>query len=221
MNKIYEIFGSLQIFVQLLLWTLSFYWIDFELFTYILNNYYYIKILAGIIILACQLYLFQFLYYLIKVDSIYEKDDDDNELQNISEKTDFTSCKKCNILRPKRAHHCRVCNKCILEMDHHCFSLNKCIGKENYNFFIKYIIMLELNSCYVFWIALYVCINYYSDLKLFGLIKYGILIFVSFMSSCGLFFYLMFHIYLYLADLTTVEFLYPNLRVDGNKITKN
>jgi ribosomal protein L40E len=220
MNKIYEILGNLQIFIQYLLWTLSFYWIDFELFTYILNNYPYIKILTGIIILACQLFLFQFLYYLIKVDSIFEKDDD-NELQNISEKTDFTSCKKCNILRPKRAHHCRACNKCILEMDHHCFSLNKCIGKENYNFFIKYIIMIELNSCYAFWIALYVCINYYSVIKLAGLIKYGILIFVSFMSSCGLFFYLMFHIYLYLADLTTVEFLYPNLRVDGNKITKN
>jgi ribosomal protein L40E len=220
MNKIYEILGNLQIFIQLLLWTLSFYWIDFELFTYILNNYPYIKILTGIIILACQLFLFQFLYYLIKVDSIFEKDDD-NELQNISEKTDFTSCKKCNSLRPKRAHHCRACNKCILEMDHHCFSLNKCIGKENYNFFIKYIIMIELNSCYAFCIALYVCINYYSELKLNGLIKYGILIFVSFMSSCGLFFYLLFHLYLYLADLTTVEFLYPNLRVDENKIPQN
>jgi hypothetical protein len=81
MNKIYEILGNLQIFIQLLLWTLSFYWIDFELFTYILNNYPYIKILTGIIILACQLFLFQFLYYLIKVDSIFEKDDD-NELQN-------------------------------------------------------------------------------------------------------------------------------------------
>ena len=70
----------------------------------------------------------------------------DKELENISEKHDFTSCKKCNIFRPKRTHHCRYCNKCILDMDHHCFSLNKCIGKNNYNIYIKYLIFVELNT---------------------------------------------------------------------------
>ena len=119
-----------------------------------------------------------------------------------------------NILRPKRAHHCRYCNKCILRMDHHCFTLNKCIGKKNYLFFLKYIITAELNISFIFWITLYVCINYYSEMNLFTLIKYGILIFASFMGSLALFCYLLFHLYIYLSKITTLELFYPSLRID-------
>ncbi|KAK2194591.1 Palmitoyltransferase [Babesia duncani] len=32
----------------------------------------------------------------------------------------FTLCKKCDSLRPVKAHHCKICNACILRMDHHC-----------------------------------------------------------------------------------------------------
>ena len=142
---------------------------------------------------------------------------DKRNTANIQEKVDYTICKKCNLTRPKRAHHCRYCNKCIVKMDHHCFSLNKCIGENNYNYFIKYIIAVELNSGYIFWIGIYVLFNYYSEFKLFGFIKYGVLVFVSFMEWCGLFFYLLFHIYLNLADLTTLEVIYPILRVKSKK----
>ena len=216
MNNMYTILGNLQIIFQIILWLLSFYWLDFELFTYILNDYYFIKIVFGLIIMWSQLFLFQYLLYVAQTDSIYEVEND-TELQNIQEKLDYTICKKCNLTRPKRAHHCRYCNKCILKMDHHCFSLNKCIGENNYNYFIKYIIMIELNSSYIFWIGIYVLFNYYSEIKLIGCIKYGILVFISFMESCGLFFYLLFHIYLNLADLTTLEVIYPNLRVKPKK----
>ena len=216
MNNMYTILDNLQIIFQIILWLLSFYWLDFELFTYILNDYYFIKIVFGLIIMWSQLFLFQYLLFVAQTDSIYEVEND-TELQNIQEKLDYTMCKKCNLTRPKRAHHCRYCNKCILKMDHHCFSLNKCIGENNYNCFIKYIIMVELNSSYIFWIGIYVLFNYYSEIKLFGFIKYGILVFVSFMESCGLFFYLIFHIYLNLADLTTLEVIYPNLRVKPKK----
>ena len=211
MSNIYAILSHLQVFLQLFLWLLSFYWIDFELFTYIFNENYYIKIISGIAIISCQLFLLEYLFYLVKIDSIYEKEND-IELQNINEKHDYTTCKKCNILRPKRAHHCHICDKCILKMDHHCFILNKCIGENNFNLFVRYIIMAEINASLAFWITLYVFFYFYSEIKLIGFIKYGILIFISFMGSCGLFFYIMFQIYLILADLTTLEFIYPNLR---------
>ena len=212
MNDVYSLFGKLQIIVQLILWLVSFYWLDFELFTYILNDYYYLKILLGIILLINQFFLFQYLYCLVQIDSIYEKENN-FELQNINEKHDYTSCKKCNTSRPKRAHHCSYCNKCILKMDHHCFILNKCIGQNNYSYFIRYIIMIELNSLFIFLIASYVCFYYYNEIKFAGIIKYGILIFFSLMASCGLLFYLIFHIYLNISDLTTLEFIYPNLRI--------
>lgn len=212
MNNLYFLLNNLQIVLQIILWFICFYWIDFELFTYILNDFYYLKILLGMIVMTSQLYLYYYLYYLIKVDSIYEKENN-TELQNINENHDYTTCKKCNTLRPKRAHHCRYCNKCILKMDHHSFLLNKCIGENNFIYFIKYLIVLKLITTYIFWITLYACINYYYEFKILTLIKYVILIIGSFMASISLFFYLLFQLYLYLADLTTLEFHYTKLRI--------
>ena len=170
MDKLNLLLSNIQISLQVFLWILLFYSLDFDLFTYIFNEQIIFKSIFGISLLCIQLYLFQNLYNLVEVDSIYINDND-KELENISEKHDYTSCKKCNKFRPKRAHHCRFCNKCILEMDHHCFSLNKCIGKNNYNIYIKYLIFFELNTSVLFGSSLYVCYNYYSQLSLYYLIK--------------------------------------------------
>ena len=214
MDKLHKLFSNIQITLQFLLWLLIFFWLDFDLFTYILNDYLTIKIFIALLLMISHLYLFQYLYNLIEIDSIY-KSDNDKELENISEKHDFTSCKKCNIFRPKRAHHCRYCNKCILDMDHHCFTLNKCIGKNNYKIYIKYLIFVELNISLVFGSSLYVCYNYYSQLTLYALIKYVLLSIISFLGSVSLYFYLLFQIYLYLSNLTTLEFIYPKLRINN------
>ena len=214
MDKLHKLFSNIQITLQFLLWLLIFFWLDFDLFTYILNDYLTIKIFIALLLMISHLFLFQYLYNLIEIDSIY-KSDNDKELENISEKHDFTSCKKCNIFRPKRAHHCRYCNKCILDMDHHCFTLNKCIGKNNYKIYIKYLIFVELNISLVFGSSLYVCYNYYSQLTLYALIKYVLLSIISFLGSVSLYFYLLFQIYLYLSNLTTLEFIYPKLRINN------
>ncbi len=216
--NIYLILGNLQIFIQIILWFFSFYLLDFELFNFILNESITLKVILGIIIISNQLFLYQYLFNLIKIDSIFEKENN-SELQNINEKHDYTTCKKCNILRPKRTHHCRYCDKCILKMDHHCFILNKCIGKNNYFYFLRYLVFAELNTSFIFCITSYVCIYYYTEFTYFLLIKYIILIIFSFMSSCGLFFYILFHLYLYFANLTTLELFYPTLRINtSNKI---
>ena len=212
MERLNIFLGNLQICMQTLLWLFCFYWLDFDLFTYLLNNNIYLKFTFGLIITCSQIYLYQYLYMLVTVDSVFKKENE-NELQNINEKHDYTTCKKCNVLRPKRAHHCRYCNKCILKMDHHCFTLNKCIGENNYYFFVRYLIFALLNASYILWISLYVIFNYYSQLKAYHLIKYGLLIFASFMGTLGLFFYLIFLIYLNIVKLTTLEFMYPSLRI--------
>lgn len=220
MNNLYLILENFPIFIQLVIWLLCFYWLDLELYPYIFIDYAFLKMAFGMMMVSCQIYLYQYIYMIIRVDSIFEAGKD-TELQNINEKHDYTTCKKCNILRPKRAHHCRYCNKCILEMDHHCFSLNKCIGKNNYQFFLRYLIFAQLNSLFIFCVSLYVCYTFYSDLSLFTLIKYGILIFASLMGSFGLFFYLLFHLYLNISNLTTIEVIYPNLRINNIRRTDN
>ena len=215
MDKFYAIINNIQISFQVLLWACVFFWIDFDIFTYILNDHFIIKSIFGISLIICHLYLFVYLYRLVKVDSIY-KIDNDKELENISEKHDFTSCKKCNLFRPKRSHHCRYCNKCILDMDHHCFTLNKCIGKNNYNIYIKYLIFVELNTSLLFGLCLYVCYNYYAELSLYALIKYVLLCIASFFGSTTLYFYLLFQAFLYFSNMTTLEFIYPKLRINSH-----
>ena len=219
MDKLNLLLSNIQISLQVFLWILLFYSLDFDLFTYIFNEQIIFKSIFGISLLCIQLYLFQNLYNLVEVDSIYINDND-KELENISEKHDYTSCKKCNKFRPKRAHHCRFCNKCILEMDHHCFSLNKCIGKNNYNVYIKYLIFFELNTSVLFGSSLYVCYNYYSQLSLYYLIKYVLISIASFLTSVTLYLYLIFLAYLYLTNLTTLEFIYPKLRLTHQNLTQ-
>ena len=219
MDKMNLLLRNIQISLQILLWIFLFYSLDFDLFTYMFNDKIIIKSIFGIGLMLIQLYLFQNLYNLVEIDSVYINDND-KELENISEKHDYTSCKKCNKFRPKRAHHCRFCNKCILEMDHHCFSLNKCIGKNNYAIYIKYLIFVELNTSLLFGSSLYVCYNYYSQLSMYYLIKYVLISIASFLCSATLYLYLIFLAYLYLSNLTTLEFLYPKLRLTSQNLTQ-
>ena len=219
MDKMNLLLRNIQISLQILLWIFLFYSLDFDLFTYMFNDKIIIKSIFGIGLMLIQLYLFQNLYNLVEIDSVYINDND-KELENISEKHDYTSCKKCNKFRPKRAHHCRFCNKCILEMDHHCFSLNKCIGKNNYAIYIKYLIFVELNTSLLFGSSLYICYNYYSQLSIYYLIKYVLISIASFLCSATLYLYLIFLAYLYLSNLTTLEFLYPKLRLTSQNLTQ-
>ena len=217
MKIVYSILNNFQILSQVILWLIIFFWIDFDLFTYMFNEYFILKIITSIVLLSNQLFLFQNLHNLNSVDSIYIGDND-KELENISEKHDFTSCKKCNIYRPKRTHHCRYCNKCILDMDHHCFIINKCIGKNNYKLYVNYLIFVEINTSLIFGITLYVCYNYFSEFNLYLLIKYILLIIISFIASVTLYFYLIFLAYLYFYNLTTLEYVYPKLRLKSKML---
>lgn len=38
----------------------------------------------------------------------------------IDNRIQYRQCKKCNVVKPPRAHHCSVCERCTLRMDHHC-----------------------------------------------------------------------------------------------------
>lgn len=212
--------NNIQILLQIIFWLVIFYWLDFDLFTYILNENHKLKIILGISLGCSHLFLFRYLYHLFEVDSIFIPDNSNKELENISEKHDFTSCRKCNVFRPRRTHHCQYCNKCILDMDHHCFTLNKCIGKNNYIFFIKYLISMEANTTLFFGICFYVLYYFYSEINLYSLIKYVLLAIASFIGSVSLYFYLLFHVYLYFVNLTTLEFIYPKLRLSMQKLNE-
>ena len=53
-------------------------------------------------------------------------------------------CVECHIYRPVRAIHCRTCNHCVEKYDHHCPWLGVCVGKNNYRFFVVFLVMINL-----------------------------------------------------------------------------
>ena len=64
-------------------------------------------------------------------------------------------CITCGIAKPFRSHHCTDCDNCTLNFDHHCPWLGNCIGKNNYMYFMIFlvcfniIIMTNLFSCII------------------------------------------------------------------------
>lgn len=58
-------------------------------------------------------------------------------------------CKKCQTLKPARAHHCHNgCNKCSLKMDHHCPWLGRCVGHRNMGHFIRFVFYALISSIF-------------------------------------------------------------------------
>jgi hypothetical protein len=60
-----------------------------------------------------------------------------------------TFCKRCDKMRPDRAHHCSTCNKCVLKLDHHCPWVNNCVGLKNYRYFCNFLIWTSLATLYL------------------------------------------------------------------------
>jgi ribosomal protein L40E len=47
-------------------------------------------------------------------------------------------CRKCNLVKPPRAHHCVTCGGCVMRMDHHCPWIANCVGAHNTKHFIQF-----------------------------------------------------------------------------------
>jgi len=58
-------------------------------------------------------------------------------------------CKKCQRIKPPRAHHCTICKKCVLKMDHHCPWVMNCVGHQNHKFFVLFLLWLWIACMYI------------------------------------------------------------------------
>ena len=61
----------------------------------------------------------------------------------------YRYCKKCDNLKPPRAHHCSICDRCVMKMDHHCPWMGNCIGLRNHKYFINYLFWTMLATLHV------------------------------------------------------------------------
>jgi len=54
-------------------------------------------------------------------------------------------CKKCEAVKPPRAHHCKTCRRCIPKMDHHCPWTKNCVSYTTFPHFIRFVFYCVLS----------------------------------------------------------------------------
>ncbi|KAL3423477.1 DHHC zinc finger domain-containing protein [Phlyctema vagabunda] len=55
-------------------------------------------------------------------------------------------CKKCEAVKPPRAHHCRACGRCIPKMDHHCPWTQNCVSHTTFPHFIRFVLYCVIST---------------------------------------------------------------------------
>ena len=128
-------------------------------------------------------------------------DDDEQEREKY--------CEVCNIWRPKKVSHCKTCNVCVRGFDHHCGAINNCIGDGNSFAFLVFIVTESYLAVSFFWRA-------FARLETFGFPFYEsswrkpfvfLIAFIAFVCLHGacMSLFSLFHIYLYVRNVTTKE----------------
>jgi len=119
-------------------------------------------------------------------------------------------CRRCNRLKPPRAHHCSVCRRCVLKMDHHCPWINNCVGFGNYRHFCLFLLFLGLSCLYVVACFVHPFTESFVYMRRRGTRSGRQCIMTSFMITCSILIALcilgFFHVYLVLTNQTTIEF---------------
>ncbi|RDW87667.1 palmitoyltransferase PFA4 [Coleophoma crateriformis] len=55
-------------------------------------------------------------------------------------------CRKCETIKPPRAHHCRTCGRCIPKMDHHCPWTQNCVSHTTFPHFLRFVLYCVLST---------------------------------------------------------------------------
>ena len=111
----------------------------------------------SIMYLAVSFLVFCFYGYLAISDPGTKTNKEYNDLLDIVEKGEDVGhfCPYCLVKKNYRTTHCLVCQKCVDEFDHHCFWVGNCIGKNNYDLFFNFLIIVIFNTLFNFGITSY------------------------------------------------------------------
>lgn len=125
-------------------------------------------------------------------------------------------CKWCLKYKPDRTHHCRVCNICVLRMDHHCPWVYNCIGFRNHKYFFLLLIYTAMD-------LILICTTLFDSVWWSTRTDVNVCMMFALMSGEALATFMMvmttsflvFHVWLMLKSMTTVEFCEKSLKKQG------
>jgi len=121
-------------------------------------------------------------------------------------------CRKCNKVKPMRAHHCSICKKCVLKMDHHCPWINNCVGYRNYRYFLLFLIYLFAACAFYIFVGAEPIISAVTGHPTSGPFLICSIICISAAISSGMF--ITWNAYLLMTNQSTIElyqsWMYPN-----------
>eukprot|EP00929_Paragymnodinium_shiwhaense_P063749 TRINITY_DN31882_c0_g1_i1.p1 TRINITY_DN31882_c0_g1~~TRINITY_DN31882_c0_g1_i1.p1 ORF type:complete len:376 (-),score=63.22 TRINITY_DN31882_c0_g1_i1:99-1226(-) len=116
-------------------------------------------------------------------------------------------CKWCLRFKPDRCHHCRPCGQCILKMDHHCPWVYNCVGFRNHKYFVLLVFYSTLDCWFIVYTML-PTIEKAVQAETPTASMFAVLFGETLASVLGLLVtgFLLFHIWLTLKAMTTIEF---------------
>ncbi len=121
-------------------------------------------------------------------------------------------CKHCKCIKPPRTHHDSITGRCILHMDHYCPWMGNCVGKNNYRYFVLFLIYLFLGCVYILMVSYYVVQlvtieRAPNSVALMYLTNAAVLTFtIGLSAGISVLILLVFHTFLVLTNQTTLEF---------------
>lgn len=138
------------------------------------------------------------------------------ETKEVKATGDRRHCKWCAKYKPDRCHHCRVCRVCILKMDHHCPWIYNCVGFRNHKYFF---LLLLYSAIACNWITCTMIPTVEDFVQRND--NFASMFLVLFAETLAAFLgllitlFFMFHIWLMLKGMTTIEFCEKSTKNQG------
>lgn len=125
-------------------------------------------------------------------------------------------CKWCGTFKPDRCHHCRVCNTCVLKMDHHCPWIYNCVGFRNYKFFYL-LVFYSVCSTQCITLTMPETVIYHWQ-QPENSSQFWLVVVANFIAGClslAWTAFLLFHTWLAIKAMSTIEFCEKQVRKTG------